>query len=104
MLYVTTETIAGKTISESLAFTRGSTVRSQNIDRDIFASIKNIVVGEIEEYTILQADAREQALTRMLSDAQKLGADAVVCVRFATSVLTQGASEILAYGTAVKIK
>ena len=104
MLYVTTETIAGKTISESLAFTRGSKVRSQNIDRDIFASIKNIVVGEIEEYTILQADAREQALTRMLSDAQKLGADAVVCVRFATSVLTQGASEILAYGTAVKIK
>ena len=104
MLYVTTETIAGKTIIETLGVARGSTVRSRNIGLDIFASIKNIVGGEIEEYTKLQADAREQALTRMLNDAQKLGADAVICVRFATSVVTQGASEILAYGTAVKIK
>jgi len=104
MIYVTTETIAGKTISESLGVARGSTVRARNIGRDLFASIKNIVGGEIEEYTKLQADAREQALQRMLADAERMNADAIVCVRFTTSVVTQGASEILAFGTAVKFK
>ncbi|MDA0779254.1 MAG: YbjQ family protein [Bacteroidetes bacterium] len=104
MLFVSTETIAGKTITQSLGVARGSTVRSRNIGRDIFASIKNIVGGEIEEYTKLQADAREQALQRMLADAARLGADAIVGVRFTTSVVTQGASEILAFGTAVKLK
>jgi uncharacterized protein YbjQ (UPF0145 family) len=104
MLYVNTETIAGKKIAETLGIARGSTVRSRHIGRDIFASLKNIVGGEIEEYTKLQADAREQALQRMISDAQKLGADAVVNVRFTTSVVAQGASEMLAYGTAVKLK
>jgi uncharacterized protein YbjQ (UPF0145 family) len=104
MIYVTTETIAGKTISESLGIARGSTVRARNIGRDLFASIKNIVGGEIEEYTKLQADAREQALQRMLADAERMNADAIVCVRFTTSVVTQGASEILAFGTAVKFK
>ena len=103
MLYVNTETIAGKKIIESLGMARGSTVRSRNIGRDIFASIKNIVGGEIEEYTKLQADAREQALKRMLDDANRMGADAVVNVRFTSSVVAQGASEILAFGTAVKI-
>ena len=103
MLYVTTETIAGKKIVESLGMARGSTVRYRNIGRDIFASIKNIVGGEIEEYTKLQADAREQALKRMIDDANRMGADAVVNVRFTTSVVSQGASEILAFGTAVKI-
>ena len=78
-------------------------MRSRNIGRDIFASIKNIVGGEIEEYTKLQADAREQALKRMLDDANRMGADAVVNVRFTSSVVAQGASEILAFGTAVKI-
>ena len=104
MLFVSTETIVGKTITQSLGVARGSTVRSRNIGRDIFASIKNIVGGEIEEYTKLQADAREQALQRMLADAARLGADAIVGVRFTTSVVTQGASEILAFGTAVKLK
>ena len=104
MLYVTTETIAGKTILETLGIARGSTVRSRNIGRDIFASLKNIVGGEIEEYTKLQADAREQALQRMIEDAKNMGADAIVSVRFTTSVVTQGASEILAFGTAVKLK
>ena len=103
MLYVNTETIAGKTITESLGIARGSTVRSRNIGRDLFAGLKNIIGGEIEEYTKLQADAREQALSRMLDDARRLGADAVVAVRFTTSVVSQGASEILAFGTAVKI-
>lgn len=104
MLFVTTETISGKTITESLGVARGSTVRSRNIGRDIFASLKNIVGGEIEEYTKLQADAREQAIQRMLTDAQRMNADAVIGVRFNTSVVTQGASEILAFGTAVKLK
>lgn len=99
-----TETIVNQMISETLGIARGSTVRSRNIGRDIFASLKNIVGGEIEEYTKLQADAREQALKRMISDAQRLGADAVVNVRFTTSVVAQGASEMLAYGTAVKLK
>ena len=99
-----TETIANQTIKKTLGIARGSTVRSRNIGRDIFASLKNIVGGEIEEYTKLQADAREQALKRMISDAQKLGADAVVNVRFTTSVVAQGASEMLAYGTAVKFE
>jgi uncharacterized protein YbjQ (UPF0145 family) len=72
------------------------------VGRDIFAGLKNIIGGEISEYTQLQADSREQAIQRMVADAQKMGADAVVNVRFSTSVITQGAAEILAYGTAVK--
>tara|TARA_B100001248_G_scaffold239152_1_gene204235 strand:+ start:644 stop:958 length:315 start_codon:yes stop_codon:yes gene_type:complete len=101
---VNTETIAGKTIVDSLGIARGSTVRSRNAVRDVFASLKNIIGGEVEEYTKLQADAREQAIARMIDDAKKMGADAVVNVRFTTSVVAQGASEILASGTAVKIK
>lgn len=104
MIISTTDTIAGKTISETLGVARGSTVRARNIGRDIFAGLKNIVGGEIEEYTQLQAQAREEALQRMTNDAQRLGADAIVCMRFSTSVITQGASEILAYGTAVKLQ
>lgn len=104
MILSTTENIAGKTIAEMLGIARGSTVRARNIGRDIFAGLKNIVGGEIEEYTKLQAQAREQALQRMTEDAERLGADAIVNVRFTTSVITQGASEILAYGTAVKLQ
>ena len=104
MILSNTETVANHSITETLGIARGSTVRSRNIGRDIFASLKNIVGGEIEEYTKLQADAREQALQRMINDAKKLDADAIVNVRFATSVVAQGASEMLAYGTAVKLK
>lgn len=104
MIISTTENIAGKTITEMLGIARGSTVRARNIGRDIFAGLKNIVGGEIEEYTKLQAQAREQALQRMTEDAERLGANAIVNVRFTTSVITQGASEILAYGTAVKLQ
>lgn len=104
MIYVTTQTIQGKEILESLGTVRGSTVRARNIGRDIFAGLKNIVGGEISEYTKLLADAREQAIKRMLDDAQRLGADAVVNVRFTTSQVMQGAAEMLAYGTAVKLK
>jgi uncharacterized protein YbjQ (UPF0145 family) len=104
MLYVNTETIAGKEISESIGIVRGSTVRARNIGRDIFAGLKNIIGGEISEYTKLLADSREEALERMLKDAHRLGADAVVGVRFTTSQVMQGAAEIMAYGTAVKLK
>ena len=104
MLVFTTETIAGKEIKESLGIARGSTVRARNIGRDIFAGLKNIVGGEISEYTKLLADSREEAISRMIKDAQSLGADAVINVRFTTSAVSQGAAEILAFGTAVKIK
>jgi uncharacterized protein YbjQ (UPF0145 family) len=103
MILTNTEFVSNKTISETLGVARGSTVRSRNIGRDIFASLKNIVGGEIEEYTKLQADAREQALQRMVADATQMGADAVINIRFTTSVVAQGASEMLAYGTAVKL-
>lgn len=103
MLITTTETVPGKEITEILGVCRGSTVRARNVGRDIFAGLKNLVGGEIDEYTKLQANSREQALERMIADAERLGANAIVNVRFMTSTIVQGASEILAYGTAVKI-
>ena len=102
--FVTTSTVAGKEIAQDLGVVRGSTVRARNVGRDIFAGLKNLVGGEISEYTKLLADAREQAIQRMLKDANNLGADAVVNVRFTTSQVMQGAAEMLAYGTAVKFK
>ena len=103
MITTTTETVPGKKIIEILGVARGSTVRARHLGRDIFAGLKNIVGGEIHEYTKLQAQAREQSLQRMQDDALKLGADAVVNVRMHTSMIMQGASEILVYGTAVKL-
>ena len=103
MIIVTTETVPGRSITQSLGIVRGSTVRARNFGRDIFACLKNMVGGEISEYTKLLADSREQALQRMLQDAERLQADAVVNVRFTTSAVMQGTSEILAYGTAVKL-
>lgn len=104
MIIATTDIIPNKEITEILGIARGSTVRARNIGRDIFAGLKNIVGGEIEEYTQLQAESREQAMQRMTKDAQNLGADAIINVRLTTSMVMQGASEILAYGTAVKLK
>lgn len=103
MIIATTEKIPGKEVTEILGIARGSTVRARNIGRDIFAGLKNIIGGEIEEYTKLQAESREQALQRMIIDAERLGADAIIGMRLSTSVVMQGAAEILAYGTAVKI-
>lgn len=103
MILTTTETIPGKEVSEILGICRGSTVRARNIGRDIFAGLKNIVGGEIDEYTKLQAESREQALKRMVDDAEKLDADAVINIRFTTAMIMQGTAEILAYGTAVKL-
>ena len=104
MILSTTESIPNREINEVLGIARGSTVRTRIVARDIVAQIKNIIGGEIEEYTKLQAYAREQALERMIIDANKLNADAILNIRFTTSVITQGASEILAYGTAVSLK
>ena len=104
MIYVTTPTVQGREITETIAIVRGSTVRARSVGRDVFAGLKNLVGGEISEYTKLLADAREQAIQRMLNDASRLGADAIVNVRFTTSQVMQGAAEMLAYGTAVKLK
>ena len=104
MITTTTDFIPHKEIEQVLGIARGSTVRARSIGRDIFAGLKNIVGGEIEEYTKLQAQSREQAMQRMIQDAEKLGADAIINVRLTTSMVMQGAAEILAYGTAVKFK
>ncbi|BDS13417.1 YbjQ family protein [Aureispira anguillae] len=104
MFITTTESIPDQEIVTILGIARGSTVRSRNVGRDFLAGLKSIIGGEIEEYTKLQAQAREQALQRMEEDAKRLGADAVINVRLTTATVMQGASEILAYGTAVKLK
>ena len=95
--------LAGIEIKEHLGIVQGSTVRSRNVGSDIFASLKNIVGGELVGYSKLLATSREQAYERMIEDARSKGANAVVGFRFQTSTITQGASEILAYGTGVKI-
>ena len=104
MILSTTHSVPGREIAEIVGLVRGSTVRARNVGRDIVAGLKNIVGGEIEEYTQLQADAREQALQRMIDDARKLNADAVVGLQITTAMVSRGAAEILIYGTAVKLK
>ena len=103
MILSTTENLPGKKVTEILGIARGSTVRARNIGRDLFAGLKNIIGGELSEYTKLQAESREQALQRMIQDGERLGADAIINIRISTSVKKQGAAEILAYGIAVKI-
>ena len=100
----TSEQIADKTIAAHLGMVRGNTIRARHLGRDILAAFRNIVGGEIHDYTKLLAESREQALDRMVDEARSLGADAVVGVRFSTSMLAHGAAELLAYGTAVKLK
>ncbi|MEL6637259.1 MAG: YbjQ family protein [Bacteroidota bacterium] len=104
ILLSTTEKIPGREIIEVIDIARGSTVRARHLGRDIFAGLKSLVGGEISEYTELMASAREQAIDRMIADARSIGADAIVNVRFTTATVMQGASEILAYGTAVKLR
>lgn len=104
MILSTIDRVPNREIEEILGIARGSTVRARNIGRDIFAGFKNLVGGEINEYTKLQAQSREQSIQRMIEDAEKIGADAIVNVRFNTSMIMQGAAEILVYGTAVKLK
>ena len=104
MIIVNTPSIPNKAIIEVLGIARGNTVRARNVGQDIFAGLKNIIGGEISEYTKLQAQSREQALQRMKDDAERIGANAIVNVRLTTSMVMQGCSEILAYGTAVVVK
>lgn len=104
MIITTTESIPGAEITEILGVARGSTVRARNIGRDFLSGLKNIVGGEIHAYTELQAHAREEAMERMIEDAEDMGADAIVNIRLSSSQVMQAASEILAYGTAVKIR
>ncbi len=104
MLLSTTENIAGKTIKETLGLVKGNTVRAKWFGKDIVASIRNIVGGEVKEYTEMMTESRNEALSRMIEEAEKLNADAIVGIRFMTSQTTAGASEFLVYGTAVKLK
>ena len=102
MLLTTTETIAGHEVVETLGLTRGNVIRAKHVGNDIVAGLRNFVGGEMNEYTKLMAESREQAKDRMVRHAEAMGADAIIGVRFTTSTITQGAAEILAFGTAVR--
>ena len=104
MILVNTENIAHKKIVKSLGLVKGNTIRARNVGRDIVAVFKNMVGGEIEEYTKLLGESREQALDRMTTEAEKLDANAIVNIRFSTSEIMNGAAEIMAYGTAVVVE
>ncbi len=103
MILVTTEKIEGKEL-ETLGLVRGCTVQSKNAIRDLGAGFKTIVGGELKGYTEMMNDARALATKRMVSEAEALGADAIVCMRYASSAVMQGAAEVISYGTAVKFK
>ncbi len=104
MIMVTTEGIPGKTITKTLGLVRGNTIRARHVGHDIAAALKNLVGGEIRDYTKMMAESREQALDRMVEEAESLGANAIVSIKITTSMIMQSASEILAYGTAVIIE
>ena len=104
MMIVTTNSIEGKTIKKTLGLVRGNTIRARHIGRDISAALKNLVGGEIRDYTKMMAESREQSLDRMVEEAESLGANAIIGVRFTTSMIMQSASEILTYGTAVIVE
>lgn len=104
MIVVTTEQIEGKKITETLGLVRGSTIRARHVGRDIMAGLRNIVGGEVKDYTVMLAQAREEALQRMIEQAEKIGANAIVGTRFVTSMVMSGAAEMVAYGTAVKVR
>jgi len=104
MLLSTTERIEGKKIIKYLGLVRGNTIRARHIGRDIMAVLRNIVGGEISDYTKMMAESREQALDRMIEEAQNKGANAIVGMRFTTSMVMQNASEFLTYGTAVVVE
>jgi len=104
MIVVTSESIAGKRVVRTLGLVRGNTVRARHIGRDILAGLRNIVGGEVHEYGKLVAESREQSLERMITEAEELGANAVIATRFTTSVLMGGAAELLAVGTAVIVE
>jgi uncharacterized protein YbjQ (UPF0145 family) len=104
MLIVTSDEIPGKRIVKVFGMVRGNTIRARHIGRDIMASLRNITGGEIVEYTKMIAESREQALDRMTSEAEALGANAIVALRFTTASMMENAAELLAYGTAVVVE
>ncbi|MCF6263354.1 MAG: YbjQ family protein [Xanthomonadales bacterium] len=104
MLVVTSETVAAHKIVKTLGLVRGNTIRARHVGKDILAGLRNIIGGEIHEYTKLMAESREQILDRMVAEAEGLGANAIVTTRFTTSVIVGGAAELLAVGTAVIIE
>ena len=104
MIIVTISEVPGKTIKKNLGLVRGNTIRARHLGRDISAALKNLVGGEISDYTKMMAESREQALDRMIEEAESLGANAIIGVKFTTSMIMQSASEILAYGTAVVVE
>jgi uncharacterized protein YbjQ (UPF0145 family) len=104
LIIVTTETVEGKKVKRTLGMARGSTIRAKNIGKDIMAAFRNMAGGEIKEYVAMMAEAREEALKRMEDSAVEMGANAVICVRFGTSMVMQNAAEVLAYGTAVVLE
>lgn len=104
MIIVNTETVPGKRIANTLGLVQGNTIRAKHFGRDIAAGLKNLVGGELTGYTELLTEARREAVERMIAQANQLGADAIVNVRFTTSAVTQGAAELYAYGTAVQLE
>jgi uncharacterized protein YbjQ (UPF0145 family) len=104
MIITTTDSIEGKKIVKTVGLARGSTIRARHLGHDVMASLRNIVGGEITDYTKMLAESREQAIQRMTKEAEGMGANAVVGTRFVTSMVMSGASELLAYGTAVVVE
>ena len=104
MIVSTSEVITGHRIVRTLGLVRGNTIRARHLGKDIKAAFRNVVGGEISEYTKLLGEAREQAIDRMVADAEELGANAIVAVRFTTSMVMSGAAELLAYGSAVIVE
>ena len=104
MLITTQDNFADHEIAETLGIVRGNTIRARHVGRDIMAGLRTIVGGEVTEYTKMLAESREQAIDRMIAEAQSKGADGIVCLRFTTSAIMQNAAELLAYGTAVKLQ
>jgi uncharacterized protein YbjQ (UPF0145 family) len=104
MILTNINTVPGKTIVEHFGIVQGSTVRAKHAGRDLMASLKNLVGGELKGYTELLQDSREEATQRMVAQATHMGANAVVNIRFATSAIAQGAAELFAYGTAVRVE
>jgi len=103
MLTSTTSEIPGRSVAEVIGVVTGNTVRSKNVGKDIGAGLKSVVGGELKSYTAMLTEARDESIARMVQAAEAQGADAVIMVRFTTSAITQGAAELLAYGTAVKL-
>jgi len=104
MILATTDTVPGWTITKVLGLVRGNTIRARHVGQDIKAAFRNLIGGEVVEYTKLMAESREQAIDRMIDSARELGANGIVGMRFTTSEIMGGAAELLAYGTAVVVK